>query len=129
MKSILLIATLLLLPAWSVAAPLVPATLFSNQSTVAVGDPIDLWSQPDEVTWTVALFNNLSTFEVTIDASIEADCMTNPGSFYPVSTMTGATAVLARGIDFTGERCARANFRSKAGVGGVTVRFLPRGYN
>ena len=102
------------------AAALKPNTLpgFINVSTVGTGDAWESSAQPDEVTWTVTTFGNLSTFEVTLDAAIDYPC--SSAFYYPVGTMTEATTVLAQGVDLTGEHCFRANLRSKTGFGGIS---------
>ena len=112
------VALVILLVSGAHADALKPATLFTNQSTVEAGTPVDLNAQPDEVTWTMATFGGFTTFEVTLDASIDYPCST--ATYYPVSTMDGSTAVLSRGVDLTGERCVRANLRSHSGDGGIT---------
>lgn len=103
-----------------------PATLFTNVSTVGAGTPKDMHVQYDEITWTIATFGNFTTFEVTLDASIDYPCDT--GFYYPIGTMTGATTVLAQGVDLTGERCFRGNLRSATSPGGITsLKINPRG--
>ena len=102
------------------AAALKPSTLpgFSNISTVQEGTGFDLNVQPDSITWQVATFGSMSTFELTLDASIGYPCST--ATYYPVGTMTEATTVLAQGVNLTGERCVKGNLRTKTGSGGVT---------
>lgn len=106
--------------AGSHAANLKPATLpgFSNISTVQPGTPLDVKAQPDKITWAVTTFGAFTSFELTLDGSIDYPCST--GEYYPISTMTGGTTVLSRGIELSGEQCFRANLRTKAGTGGVT---------
>ncbi|GAG81023.1 unnamed protein product [marine sediment metagenome] len=102
------------------AAALKPSALpgFTNVSTVQEGAEFDLNVQPDEITWTIATFGNMSTFEVTLDASIDYPCST--AVYYPVGSMTETTTVLAQGVDLTGERCFKGNLRTKTGSGGIT---------
>lgn len=112
----------------SYGAALKPKTLpgFSNVSTVGAGTGWESSAQPDEITWVAVTFGNLSTFEVTLDASIDYPCST--GFYYPVGTMTEATTVLAQGVDLTGEHCFRGNLRSKTGFGGISsIRLNMRG--
>ena len=112
----------------SYGAALRPNTLpgFTNVSTVGAGTPWESSAQPDEITWVVVPFGNLSTFEVTLDASIDYPCST--GFYYPVGTMTEATTVLAQGVDLTSEHCFRGNLRSKTGFGGISsIRLNMRG--
>ena len=128
MKSvtIIILAVLVVAGVSYAQPPLKPAVLFTNVSTIGAGTPVNLWSQPDSVAWTLATYGNLSTFEVTIDGSIDFDC--DAGFYYVLSTMTEATTVLGRGISLDGERCVRANLRSKTGFGGIsTIKLLPRG--
>lgn len=102
------------------AANLKPSTLpgFSGISTVQVGAPLDVKFQPDKITWAVATFGLFTSFELTLDGSIDYPCST--GTYYPISTMTGDTVVLSRGVELSGEQCFKANLRTKAGTGGVT---------
>lgn len=112
----------------SYGAALKPKTLpgFNNVSTVSTGTAWESSAQPDELTWTVFTFGNLSTFEVTLDASIDYPCST--GFYYPVGTMTEATTVLAQGVNLTSEHCFRGNLRSKTGFGGISsIRLNMRG--
>ena len=113
-------ALILLSVAVSYAANLKPSVLpgFSNISTVQAGDPIDVKFQPAKVTWVVATFGAFSSFELTLDGSVDYPCDT--GFYYPISTLTDANTVLARGVELSGEQCFRANLRTKAGTGGVT---------
>ena len=116
------VAILLVLMAATVsyAGALKPSALpgFSNVSTVTEGTGWDSSAQPDEITWTIATFGNLSTWTVTLDASIDYPCST--AVYYPVGTMTEATVNLAQGVDLTSERCFRGNLRSITGFGGIT---------
>jgi hypothetical protein len=120
MKRIVIILAVLAVATASYGRALKPNTLpgFLNVSTVGEGTPWDSNAQPDEITWTVVTFGNPSTFELTLDASIDYPCST--GFYYPIGTMTEATTVRAQGIDLTGERCFRANLRSKTGFGGIS---------
>ena len=110
------------------AGALKPSTLpgFTNVSTVGAGTGWESSAQPDEITWVAVTFGNLSTFEVTLDASIDYPCST--GFYYPVGTMTEATTVLAQGVDLDSEHCFRGNLRSKTGFGGISsIRLNMRG--
>ena len=103
----------------SYAAALKPSVLpgFTNVSTVQEGTGFDLNVQPDSITWRVAIFGVFTSFEVTLDGSIDYPCST--ASYYPLSTMSSGETVFARGVPLTGERCVRANLRTKAGTGGI----------
>lgn len=122
------VVLVLLFVGTGLAANLKPATLpgFTNVSTVQVGDPLDVGFQPDEITWAIAVFGSMSTFEITLDASMDYPCST--AVYYPVGAMTEATTVLAQGVDLTSEQCFKANLRTKTGSGGISgVKLNMRG--
>lgn len=126
MKKLLVLILIYLMQTSAFAAGKKPSILFSNVSTVQVGDPVDFIIPPDEVTWAVVTFGNISAWDLTLDASIDAPCDT--ATYYPVSTMTEETVVLSRGVDVTGQRCFRANLNSITGPGGISnVKIRQRG--
>ena len=100
--------------------------VFDNQTAIGLGDSVNTKFLPNQGAWEVVPLGNYSTFEVSIDVSIR--CV--PGSYYPVSTMTEATTVLLKGVDFSAYRCYAPNLRTLTGGGASTavdVYYIPRG--
>lgn len=107
-------------------------TLFDNVTSLGPGSDFDTKFLPNEVTWEVVPFGTITSlgFEVTIDASIRRGTTAGTcaaGSYYPISTMTEATIIRFRGVDFTGYKCIRPNYRQKVGSGGMSVYAISRG--
>ena len=86
MKKLFIILVVLTVAGTAYAGALKPKTLpgFANVSAVQEGTGWDSNAQPDEITWTVTTFGVMSTFTVTLDASIDYPCST--ATYSPVGT-------------------------------------------
>ena len=114
------------------ADPWFPVKFFDEETTVGPSPDRNTHQFPAQTSWELVAFGNLSTFEVTIDASIR--CV--PGSYHQISKLTETSVITnsevvgeigyIRGIDFAGYQCIRANLRSISGFGSVSVWALPR---
>lgn len=135
MKRITMIMLIAIMTCGSIsyaADPWKPVQFFDEETAVAPSPDRNTHQFPGQTSWELVVFGNLSTFNISIDASIR--CVAD--SFHRISTLTEASAITnvdvigsvgyLRGVDFAGYQCVRANIRSKTGSGNVSLWVSPR---